>query len=78
MHLFPNIGLDVKKFKSMLNSNEGGNKANLQQESNLERRKFFEDFAKAKGFDPLHPQPWYSITWSDIQNYKVCRVLKYG
>eukprot|EP00026_Physarum_polycephalum_P002695 Phypoly_transcript_02703.p1 GENE.Phypoly_transcript_02703~~Phypoly_transcript_02703.p1 ORF type:complete len:811 (+),score=66.41 Phypoly_transcript_02703:184-2616(+) len=48
LDLFPEIGLDPSQFR-------------LQQISSIEhRRKFFEKYAAAKGFDPLIPNNWYS------------------
>jgi hypothetical protein len=36
------------------------------------RRKFFDGFAKANGFDPLIPENWYSVNKLDLRNIKVC------
>eukprot|EP00026_Physarum_polycephalum_P018830 Phypoly_transcript_20577.p1 GENE.Phypoly_transcript_20577~~Phypoly_transcript_20577.p1 ORF type:complete len:206 (+),score=32.24 Phypoly_transcript_20577:67-618(+) len=46
LELFPNIGLDRQTLKG------------LWREAN--RRKFFEDYAKQHGFDPLNPENWYT------------------
>lgn len=35
------------------------------------RRKFFENFAKEKGFDSLVPANWYMITTEEVLNAKV-------
>lgn len=35
------------------------------------RRKFFEDYAKEQGFDPLLPQHWYSHPISNLLAVKV-------
>jgi hypothetical protein len=35
------------------------------------RRKFFENFAKEHGFDPLVPENWYLRSRKQIANYKV-------
>jgi len=32
------------------------------------RRKFMDDFAKSKNFDPLDVEKWYSVTMSEIRN----------
>jgi hypothetical protein len=31
-----------------------------------QHRKFFDDFAKAKGFDPLNAEKWYSVSQKEI------------
>ena len=36
------------------------------------RRRFFEDFAKANGFDPRLPGHWYNLTKVDFLTEKVC------
>jgi len=42
------------------------------------RRKFFDDFAKTRQFNPLHTEKWYFITLQDILQAKGgFRVLKY-
>lgn len=35
------------------------------------RRKFFDEFAREQGFDPLHPENWYQFTTADILKKKV-------
>lgn len=35
------------------------------------KRMFFEEFAQKKGFDPLVPKNWYSVTHNDILKEKV-------
>lgn len=35
------------------------------------RKKFFENFAKKKGFDPLEPENWYSQPLSNFMAEKV-------
>jgi hypothetical protein len=35
------------------------------------RRKFFEDYARAHGFDPLNPENWYSEPSANIMATKV-------
>ena len=35
------------------------------------RRKFFEEYAKSKGFDPLNPANWYEHSQNQIYNDKV-------
>jgi hypothetical protein len=46
-------------------------KGNYWKDDN-NKRKFFIDFAKEKKFDPLHPQNWYSLSFSDFHTLKVC------
>jgi hypothetical protein len=46
------------------------NKTALWQDVN-NRRKFFEDYARVRGFDPLQPDRWYFST-DDILATKVC------
>lgn len=38
-------------------------------------RKFFDQFAASRGFDPRVPGNWYSITWREIHNAKVANVV---
>eukprot|EP00026_Physarum_polycephalum_P002130 Phypoly_transcript_02134.p1 GENE.Phypoly_transcript_02134~~Phypoly_transcript_02134.p1 ORF type:complete len:738 (+),score=96.58 Phypoly_transcript_02134:691-2904(+) len=67
-HVYPDIGLNVRKFKSL--KNFWNNEAH--------RRDFFIDFAKRKKFDPLVPENWYSCSFWDIQNHeKATSVLHY-
>eukprot|EP00026_Physarum_polycephalum_P001669 Phypoly_transcript_01671.p1 GENE.Phypoly_transcript_01671~~Phypoly_transcript_01671.p1 ORF type:complete len:1064 (+),score=159.93 Phypoly_transcript_01671:260-3193(+) len=54
---FPHIGLDPKKF--VLTS-----KAYWLSASN--HKLFFDNFAKGRGFDPLHANNWYHVTKEDI------------
>ena len=35
------------------------------------RRRFFDDFAKSKGFDPLGTNTWGSVTHDEVINSKV-------
>jgi hypothetical protein len=35
------------------------------------RRKFFESYAKRKGFDPLNPENWYSFAKKKLLAHKV-------
>jgi len=36
------------------------------------RRQFFEKFANQRGFDPLDPIKWRSISRAEIRAFKVC------
>jgi len=58
LSLFPDIGLDGTKL-NMPRWNDAAN-----------RKKFFEDYAKANGFDPLDPINWYSRPLSAIKLVK--------
>eukprot|EP00026_Physarum_polycephalum_P001151 Phypoly_transcript_01152.p1 GENE.Phypoly_transcript_01152~~Phypoly_transcript_01152.p1 ORF type:complete len:1060 (-),score=94.29 Phypoly_transcript_01152:294-3473(-) len=49
VELFPNIGIDPKKFLKQTSWNNV-----------VRRRKFFEKYAKSNGFDPLDPKQWYT------------------
>jgi hypothetical protein len=35
------------------------------------RRKFFENYAKNNGFDPLIPENWYSVTTESVKSVLV-------
>eukprot|EP00026_Physarum_polycephalum_P001339 Phypoly_transcript_01340.p1 GENE.Phypoly_transcript_01340~~Phypoly_transcript_01340.p1 ORF type:complete len:1070 (+),score=142.73 Phypoly_transcript_01340:227-3436(+) len=61
MGLFPDIGLDKTKFKS-LPRNYWGDLAN--------RREFFREFAANEGFDALLPENWYNMNVTRFQSYK--------
>jgi len=64
--LFPGIGLD----KSRFSSKRWGDSVN--------RRKFFENYARENGFDPLEPENWYAQPTSKILAVKgALRVRKY-
>eukprot|EP00026_Physarum_polycephalum_P001914 Phypoly_transcript_01917.p1 GENE.Phypoly_transcript_01917~~Phypoly_transcript_01917.p1 ORF type:complete len:811 (+),score=69.95 Phypoly_transcript_01917:211-2643(+) len=58
--LFPDIGIDSYKFQ--LRQNYWTNPLN--------RRKFFESYAKLNGIDPLNPEHWYSQPISKIMAFK--------
>jgi len=58
LHLFPGIGFDKRKFHQKLPRNHWSDIAN--------RRKFFEQFAKKRKFDPLIPRNWYSVSKENI------------
>eukprot|EP00026_Physarum_polycephalum_P008136 Phypoly_transcript_08214.p1 GENE.Phypoly_transcript_08214~~Phypoly_transcript_08214.p1 ORF type:complete len:513 (-),score=83.64 Phypoly_transcript_08214:5-1384(-) len=60
--LFPEIGINHSRFlhKSFWNNSEN-------------RRKFFEDYANANGFDPLDPENWYSQSSKQIFSFKNAR-----
>ena len=84
-HLYPEIALDETKFAilpSMYRGGEGGREARGERvmficvlgnywlpEEN--RRMFFLNFAKSRGFDPLVAKNWYPFTNNDIHEAKV-------
>ena len=43
------------------------------------RRRFFDSFAEAQGFDPLVPKNWYSVSKEAIQKQRVfvCSLISY-
>jgi len=54
--LFPDIGLNVDKFRRRLGS--------------LSKwRTIFEKSAKSHGFDPLNPENWYTHSWSKMTSF---------
>eukprot|EP00026_Physarum_polycephalum_P001040 Phypoly_transcript_01041.p1 GENE.Phypoly_transcript_01041~~Phypoly_transcript_01041.p1 ORF type:complete len:1163 (+),score=140.56 Phypoly_transcript_01041:229-3717(+) len=60
LDLYPNIGVDLSKFSNL--------RYYWQVATN--RRKVFIDFATKKGFDPLSPNPWYSVSLKQLQQFK--------
>eukprot|EP00026_Physarum_polycephalum_P002991 Phypoly_transcript_03000.p1 GENE.Phypoly_transcript_03000~~Phypoly_transcript_03000.p1 ORF type:complete len:301 (-),score=32.11 Phypoly_transcript_03000:189-1091(-) len=68
MDLFPDIGLDAKKFRSY--------EDRWKRVKN--RRKFFETYAQEHGFSPLCPEDWHSHSFSDfLDKQGVLRLLSY-
>eukprot|EP00026_Physarum_polycephalum_P004726 Phypoly_transcript_04749.p1 GENE.Phypoly_transcript_04749~~Phypoly_transcript_04749.p1 ORF type:complete len:686 (+),score=82.56 Phypoly_transcript_04749:167-2059(+) len=64
--LFPDIGLDKTEFRKSVWTNTEN------------RRRFFEKFASVHGFDPLHPNGWYSQSYASFKAMKGARaVLSY-
>eukprot|EP00026_Physarum_polycephalum_P001576 Phypoly_transcript_01578.p1 GENE.Phypoly_transcript_01578~~Phypoly_transcript_01578.p1 ORF type:complete len:1027 (+),score=73.79 Phypoly_transcript_01578:436-3081(+) len=61
MDIYPDIGLDTTKFNHM-KTNHWKYFAN--------RRKFFDEFAVQKSFDPLLPSNWYSVLPNSILQKK--------
>jgi hypothetical protein len=42
------------------------------------QKAFFDSFAAAKGIDPLNPESWYRVSWSDVLDYNnVCLIYYY-
>eukprot|EP00026_Physarum_polycephalum_P000830 Phypoly_transcript_00831.p1 GENE.Phypoly_transcript_00831~~Phypoly_transcript_00831.p1 ORF type:complete len:1315 (+),score=159.79 Phypoly_transcript_00831:513-3947(+) len=68
LHVFPDIGLDKKKFKFLSRNYWIVNELQHKQE-------LFVNFAISKGFDPLIPCNWYSITEAEILSYKDVREM---
>jgi len=67
LDLFPNIGWDLSKLN--LNNRWGDVRS---------RRKFFKEYAKKNGFDPLVPENWYLQSSSKIeQNREAESILRY-
>eukprot|EP00026_Physarum_polycephalum_P001744 Phypoly_transcript_01746.p1 GENE.Phypoly_transcript_01746~~Phypoly_transcript_01746.p1 ORF type:complete len:627 (-),score=117.38 Phypoly_transcript_01746:106-1986(-) len=66
MRVYPNIGLDVTKF-SLLN--------NEYTRDAISRRRFFERFAKKRGFDPNVPENWYPFQRSEFMKEKGAFVI---
>jgi len=68
LDLFPGIGLDKSELKSSRRWTDAGN-----------RRKFFENYAKQCGFDPLLAENWYSESLLKIKSMKkgIQRVMSY-
>eukprot|EP00026_Physarum_polycephalum_P000822 Phypoly_transcript_00823.p1 GENE.Phypoly_transcript_00823~~Phypoly_transcript_00823.p1 ORF type:complete len:527 (-),score=83.80 Phypoly_transcript_00823:937-2517(-) len=65
LDLFPNIGLRKSKFMYY-----------WRDRSN--RRKFFEEYAQAEGFNPLSANDWYTQPLDEIMSYKeASRVMFY-
>eukprot|EP00026_Physarum_polycephalum_P022038 Phypoly_transcript_25777.p1 GENE.Phypoly_transcript_25777~~Phypoly_transcript_25777.p1 ORF type:complete len:153 (+),score=23.91 Phypoly_transcript_25777:26-460(+) len=60
LETFPNIGLDRQKFK--LPSNHWKIAEN--------QKLFFDQFASAKGLNPMKPASWYQIRYSDVYSTK--------
>eukprot|EP00026_Physarum_polycephalum_P002904 Phypoly_transcript_02913.p1 GENE.Phypoly_transcript_02913~~Phypoly_transcript_02913.p1 ORF type:complete len:747 (+),score=87.92 Phypoly_transcript_02913:75-2315(+) len=66
LHTFPDIGLEKAKFRQVP-------KSHWQSISN--RRKYLEQYAKSKGFDPLVTTNWYSVQVADFLIHKGGKVL---
>jgi len=70
--LYPEIGATLEGFKIHQNFFNG------KWKSEHNRREFFAQFAKANGFEPLHPEPWYNVSPQEIMQLKGGRsVLSY-
>eukprot|EP00026_Physarum_polycephalum_P002910 Phypoly_transcript_02919.p1 GENE.Phypoly_transcript_02919~~Phypoly_transcript_02919.p1 ORF type:complete len:813 (+),score=74.97 Phypoly_transcript_02919:109-2547(+) len=61
LDVYPDIGLDETQFSVVLKHYWG---------QPLNRRKWFDNYAQRKGFDPLVPENWYNINKLDIDEAK--------
>eukprot|EP00026_Physarum_polycephalum_P002043 Phypoly_transcript_02047.p1 GENE.Phypoly_transcript_02047~~Phypoly_transcript_02047.p1 ORF type:complete len:791 (+),score=118.55 Phypoly_transcript_02047:121-2493(+) len=68
LQLFPNIGLDVRKFSKM---------PSRFWEDEKEQKVFFMDLAKQLSFDPLVAENWYSVPDEAILNINIRELLLY-
>eukprot|EP00026_Physarum_polycephalum_P003011 Phypoly_transcript_03020.p1 GENE.Phypoly_transcript_03020~~Phypoly_transcript_03020.p1 ORF type:complete len:828 (+),score=99.94 Phypoly_transcript_03020:42-2525(+) len=64
MHLYPNIGIQKEKFFAKFPAQD--------------RKLFFDNFAKAQGFDPLVADNWYGVSMNSLSQNSECKaILKY-
>eukprot|EP00026_Physarum_polycephalum_P000218 Phypoly_transcript_00218.p2 GENE.Phypoly_transcript_00218~~Phypoly_transcript_00218.p2 ORF type:complete len:903 (-),score=85.00 Phypoly_transcript_00218:118-2826(-) len=61
LHIYPDIGLESKKFSYQ--------PYGLRDKVAF-RKRFFERYAKSKGFNPLIPENWYTIDDKDVKAQK--------
>lgn len=80
MTLFPDLGWDKSRFYSthtFLRLNDSS--LQLFQDNHWEsaerRKSFFLHFASTHSFNPLVPEPWYSVKTEDILSEKVFYLL---
>lgn len=66
MELFPEIGLQRDRFAN-LPRNSWNNQKN--------KRFYFENIARRLGKDPLVPETWYSLSRSDLAEFKVRNIF---
>jgi hypothetical protein len=83
---YPNIGLDQSKFiltPSMIalsevitcvSKTDSFIKTETYWLAPNNHKIFFDNFAKARGFDPLKAHNWYSVSKDDIKTRMVCPV----
>eukprot|EP00026_Physarum_polycephalum_P001474 Phypoly_transcript_01476.p1 GENE.Phypoly_transcript_01476~~Phypoly_transcript_01476.p1 ORF type:complete len:889 (+),score=81.31 Phypoly_transcript_01476:156-2669(+) len=64
--LFPEVNFDESKFPSM---------PRMYWDNIKNRRKFFEQYAKDSGFDPLSPEHWYSQPRNKIAAMKGAKMM---
>ena len=89
LHAFPDVGLDRGRFHqvpSMIFSSLfhfvfsfSLVHANVKLESHwhdiVNRRRYFEQYAHSRGFDPLIAERWYSVQVGDLLTHKVVPLL---
>eukprot|EP00026_Physarum_polycephalum_P000419 Phypoly_transcript_00420.p1 GENE.Phypoly_transcript_00420~~Phypoly_transcript_00420.p1 ORF type:complete len:1013 (+),score=147.72 Phypoly_transcript_00420:21-3059(+) len=56
--IYPDMEIDESKFSGIITENKWRNPLN--------RRKFMDEYAAKKGFDPLIPENWYTIKGDDV------------
>eukprot|EP00026_Physarum_polycephalum_P002930 Phypoly_transcript_02939.p1 GENE.Phypoly_transcript_02939~~Phypoly_transcript_02939.p1 ORF type:complete len:825 (+),score=95.05 Phypoly_transcript_02939:89-2563(+) len=68
-HVYPDIGLEVSLFESYLKENKDAKKLTG-----------FLEYAKAKGFDPLVPENWYSESYESFLAFEGTKkaITEYG
>lgn len=76
LELYPNIGLDEAKFNRAPSMSSRVFRcllnyllANYWTKANI--KKFFNNFANARNFDPRDPSNWYQFTYRDITQSEV-------
>eukprot|EP00026_Physarum_polycephalum_P001009 Phypoly_transcript_01010.p1 GENE.Phypoly_transcript_01010~~Phypoly_transcript_01010.p1 ORF type:complete len:1168 (+),score=148.17 Phypoly_transcript_01010:225-3728(+) len=73
IELFPEIGLELNKFPSLNSAPVPTKNSSLKEPpggSRYARRKFFEEYAKIRNFDPLIVDNWYQEHIPRIMTYK--------
>jgi len=68
VHLYPNVHFDLAKFPAVTKK---------FWEEAVNRKEFFDSFARNNQFDPLLPRNWYSISIPQIHAAKGAGLLKY-
>jgi len=66
VHLFPELRLELRKFYSP-----------EEWQKQEKRIVFFEKAAQQRGFDPHHPDHWYSVKFSDLSSLPGAAEIKY-
>ena len=85
MDIFPNIGLDPRRFCSSKSPLPiallilfQSPRVNIILDPNFtvvqNRRKLFDNYAKEHSFNPLVEQNWYAVDMKDLLNAKVCYI----
>jgi hypothetical protein len=72
-HIFPDIGLDKNKLHharsmtlSLLSFSSYFYYLESRWHSVFNRKKWFDDFARSRGFDPLIASNWYKMNYSQL------------